>query len=86
MGGEVQALGIISVSIVLNLSLGFYKQGSKSLVKGQAVLTIEVEVLFFSVTASVTVERSFSGSESDPRFIDFIPTVDVWNSYAEAFA
>lgn len=86
MGGEVRALGIISVSIVLNLSLGFYKQGSTSLVKGQALLTIEVEVLFFSISASVTVERSFAGSESDPRFIDFVPTPDVWNAYAEAFA
>jgi hypothetical protein len=86
MGGEVQALGIISVSIVLNLSLGFYKQGSTSLVKGQAVLTIEVEVLFFSVSASVTVERSFAGSESDPRFIDFIPNAAVWKAYADAFA
>lgn len=86
MGGEVQALGIISVSIVLNLSLGFYKQGTKSLVKGQALLTIEVEVLFFSISASVTVERSFDGSDSDPRFVEFVPTVDVWNEYAEAFA
>ena len=86
MGGEVQALGIISVSIVLNVSLGFYKQGSTSLVKGQALLTIEVEVLFFSISASVTVERSFAGSESDPRFIDFVPTPDVWNAYADAFA
>lgn len=86
MGGEVQALGLISVSIILNLSLGYYKQGTTSVVKGQAVLTVEVDIAFFSVSASVTVERSFAGSESDPRFIDFVPTPAIWQSYADAFA
>ncbi len=56
------------------------------MVKGQAVLTVEVDIAFFSVSASVVVERSFAGSESDPRFIDFVPTPAVWHDYANAFA
>ena len=86
MGGEVQVLGILSVSITLHLSLGYYKVGTVSEVRGQATLVIEVELLFFSASVNLTVERRFAGTESDPTFADLIPTAALWADYAEAFA
>lgn len=86
MGGEVQALGIISVSILLHLSLGYYKVGSVSEVRGQATLVIEVELLFFSASLNVTVERRFGGAAADPKFADLIPSAELWSEYAAAFA
>lgn len=86
MGGEVQVLGIISVSITLHLSLGYYKVGAVAEVRGQATLAIEIEILFFSASVNLTVERRFGGTEADPTFADLIPGSDVWTEYAEAFA
>jgi hypothetical protein len=86
MGGEVQVLGIVSVSITMHLSLGFYKVGTVSEVRGQATLVIEIEILFFSASVNLSVERRFAGTESDPTFADLIPSASVWDEYAEAFA
>ncbi len=86
MGGEVQVLGIISVSITLHLSLGYYKVGAVAEVRGQATLVIEIELLFFSTSVNLTVERRFGGSEADPTFGDLIAAQSVWDDYAEAFA
>jgi hypothetical protein len=86
MGGEVQVLGIISVSILMHLSLGYYKVGTVSEVRGQATLVIEIELLFFSTSVNLTVERRFGGAEADPTFQDLIPTKAVWAAYADAFA
>jgi hypothetical protein len=86
MGGELQVLGIVSVSVTLHLSLGYYKVGTVSEVRGQATLVIEIEFLFFSASVNLTVERRFGGSASDPTFADLIPSPDVWDEYAEAYA
>lgn len=86
MGGEVQVIGLISVSILMHLSLGYYKVAKVSEVRGQATLVIEVEILFFSTSVNLTVERRFGGAEADPTFANLIPTASLWDSYAEAFA
>jgi len=86
MGGEIQVLGIISVSILMHLSLGYYKVGTVSEVRGQATLVVEVELLFFSASVNLTVERRFGGAEADPTFHDLIPAPALWQSYADAFA
>ena len=86
MGGELSVLGIVSVSITLHLSLGYYKTAGQSEVRGQATLKIEVELLFFSIGVSVQIERSFGGSEADPSFADLIPDQSTWSSYCAAFA
>ena len=85
MGGELSVLGLISVSVTFHLSLGYYKENAMSFVRGQATLTIEVEVLFFSTSVKLQVERKFSGSESDPTFAMLIPDQGVWTEYCEAF-
>ncbi|MEO1538905.1 MAG: hypothetical protein AAFU59_00890 [Pseudomonadota bacterium] len=86
MGGELSVLGLISVSVTLHLSLGYYKADAKSFVKGQATIKIEVQVLFFSTTVKVTAERKFSGSDSDPTFAQLITDQSTWDRYCAAFA
>jgi len=84
--GELSILGIISASLTFNLQLSYLKEGGKSVVWGEATLTIEIEVLFFSASVEVRCRREFGGSESDPKFIDQIPSQAVWAEYCEAFA
>ncbi|WP_299406930.1 hypothetical protein [uncultured Roseobacter sp.] len=85
MGGELSVLGLISVSVTFHLSLGYYKEAGNSYVKGQATLTVEVEVLFFSASVKLKVERKFSGSPGDPTFAQLIPDATVWEDYCSAF-
>jgi hypothetical protein len=85
IGGEVSVLGIISISIDLNLSLTYEVSNGKEMVQGRATLSISVHILFFSVSASVSVEKSFGSSAGDPKVDQLISVVD-WARYAEAFA
>ncbi len=86
--GELSILGLISVSLTFNLQLSYLKDqpAKKSTVWGEATLTVEIEILFFSAEVSVKCRREFAGSESDPRFVDFIPNETVWLQYCNAFA
>ncbi len=56
-GGSLSVLGLITISAEFYMSLN-YDDGR---VWGQASLTVEVEVLFFSKTVCITVEREFAG-------------------------
>jgi hypothetical protein len=85
IGGEVSVLGILSISIDLNLSLSYIQVGSDSKVQGRATLTISVHVLFFSVSASVSVEKSFGSAKGDPKVRQVIGPSD-WALYAMTFA
>jgi hypothetical protein len=86
--GEVEVLGIASASITLELSLT-YDTGTGKLV-GRASLVVEVEVAFFSVSVTITVERKLAGSQGDPALIDIWPPddggQDMWNTYYSSFA
>lgn len=84
--GELSVLGIISVSLTFNLQLSYLKQGSKSSVWGEATLTVEIEILFFSASVSVQCRREFGGSPSDPTFADALPVPALWSDYCSAFA
>jgi hypothetical protein len=68
MGGELDVLGLISASIELYLELR-YDNGEAV---GSATLSIEVEVLFFSITVEISCERRFAGSQGDPTFDDML--------------
>jgi hypothetical protein len=83
LGGHLSVLGIITISAEFNMSLTYDIPNDK--VWGQATLTVKVEILFFSVSVDLHVERKFKGSAGDPRFADLM-TEDDWNQYAEAFA
>lgn len=96
MGGRLSVLGLISVSLVFHLSLAYESQAledksdgspnSVSRLFGQASLVVEIEILFFSKSVRVKVEKTFAGSKADPLFVDFIPRQSVWGNYCDAFA
>lgn len=86
MGGELSVLGLITVSVKFYLALSYHKAGGMAELRGQASLIVEIEILFFSTSVTLTVERRFGGSEADPKFIDFIPDQATWTRYAAAFA
>jgi hypothetical protein len=90
--GEVELLGIASVSLTCELSLTYRdKGGGKDEMYGQAKVTLEVEVAFIEYSESFTVERHFAGSAGDPPMRDAldIPASGhskAWADYCLAFA
>lgn len=86
MGGHLSVLGLITVSLVFHLGLTYEKTEGHTRLFGTATLTVEIDILFFSISQDVSVEREFSGSDADPAFIDFVPTESVWADYCDAFA
>lgn len=83
MGGSLSVLGLIKISVEFNLSFTYDSDHNKAY--GRATLTVQVEVLCFSKSVELTVERAFGGS-GDPHFGDMFSTPDTWSSYALAFA
>jgi len=47
---------------------------------------VQVEIVFFSVSVEITVEKAFGGSSGDPTFGQLFPASATWEEYAEAFA
>lgn len=84
IGGEVSVLGIISISIDLNLSLSWIHTSQGNKVQGRATLSISVSILFFSISVSVSVERSFGSGSGDPGIAD-VMTAGDWSQYCLAF-
>jgi hypothetical protein len=92
MGGELEVLGIVSISVEFYLSLS-YESGSigppsvPSKVWGEAALTVKIKVALFSKTVTMSVRREFS----DPERITFAQrmTQEMWEGeggYCDAFA
>ncbi|MEW9873097.1 hypothetical protein [Arthrobacter sp. HS15c] len=87
--GEVDVLGLISASITLELSLVYHFETGKLI--GRASLVVEVEVLFFSASVEISVERKLAGSKGDPTMYQVMPpdadgmNAD-WAEYCGAFA
>jgi hypothetical protein len=80
--GELDVLGLISISAQFFLELS-YKSGPDR-VSGTASLTVEVEVLFFSESVTVTVQREFAKG-ADPKFEDVVHEPNQWGAYCTAF-
>jgi hypothetical protein len=59
MGGSLEVLGIITLSIEFYLGMEF--QITENELWGQAKLTVKVEVLFFSASVELSVERRLAG-------------------------
>lgn len=85
IGGEVSVLGIISISLDLNISLSWQHSDQGNVIEGRATMTVSVHVLFFSAAVQLSVERSFSAGAGDPRVAQLV-TVVQWAEYAGAFA
>ena len=84
LGGELEVLGIVSISVEFYMSLTYADEGGNSKVWGEATLTVEVEVLFFSKSVSMTVRREFA--DPDPIKFAMLMSKDEWEEYCEAFA
>jgi hypothetical protein len=82
LGGNMSVLGLISVSIELNLSFT-YKDPGKAY--GRAVITVEIDIFLFSTSVEVECERQFAGSSSDPPFEALMPP-GPWHEYCAAYA
>ena len=83
LGGRLSVLALIRVSIEFNLS--FTYNGATGKAYGRATLTVMVEVLLFSASVDLTVERAFGGA-GDPLFIQTFDTAQRWHDYASAYA
>jgi hypothetical protein len=82
-GGSLCVLGIVTVSIEFYLGLTYDFGSGKAW--GEARVTVEIEVLLFSGSVTVTMRRQFKGSTGDPPFGELMPH-PRWAAYAEAFA
>ncbi|MCC6606480.1 MAG: hypothetical protein IT327_24950 [Anaerolineae bacterium] len=84
--GSLSVLGIITVSLEFYLGLSYASKGITphgGTLWGQASLTVKIEILFFSTSVSVSMEKEFAGS--DPMFRDMLTPAD-WVEYTDAFA
>ncbi len=87
--GEVDVLGLISASITLELCLTYHFETGKLV--GRASLVVEIDILFFSASVEITVERKLAGSKGDPTMYQVMPpdgdglNAD-WAAYCGAFA
>ncbi|QNI37036.1 hypothetical protein [Edaphobacter albus] len=84
MGGYLSILGLIKISLEFMLSFTYH--GAKDKAYGRATLTVKIEILFFSKSVEVTVEKSFGGHSGDPKFLQVFTDAPVWAEYAGAFA
>ena len=66
--GEVEALGVVSVTIELYLEMK-YETGSGKCV-GTATIKIDIDVTLFSTTISITCSKKFAGSGPDPTLAE----------------
>lgn len=82
MAGEVEVLGLITVSC--ELYLGFEYQGNGKCT-GTAMFRAEIDLLVFSGTVTKELRRTFGG-DNDPTFAELLPAPAVWAEYCEAYA
>jgi len=84
--GSLSVLGIITVSLEFYLGLTYASKGISphgGALWGQAKLTVKIEILFFSTSVSISMEREFAGS--DPTFRQLVAP-SAWAQYCDAFA
>ncbi|MDA2394496.1 hypothetical protein PDN30_15985 [Bacillus cereus] len=82
-GGSLEVLGIISISAEFYLGLCYNIKRHKAW--GQATLTVQVEVLFFSTSVDLKIEKEFSGTDADPTIVEMLDE-SQWIEYCSAFA
>jgi hypothetical protein len=97
--GRLSVLGLISVSAEFHVDLTYVKQNGQATITGHAVLSVSIDIFFFSETVSVQFEKTFVGGDSPsaaPRlaaagtsggnnFGDLVSRAD-WRAYCAAFA
>jgi IPT/TIG domain-containing protein len=94
VGGSVELLGVVSISIELFLQLQYTTD--KSVITGTASLTVGVHVLFTDTSVTLSVHKEFQLSEgvaphalattAVPVSFDEVMTPADWERYCRAFA
>ncbi|HEV2863512.1 MAG TPA: hypothetical protein VGX48_21035 [Pyrinomonadaceae bacterium] len=84
--GVLEVLSLIAISTEFYLGLSYSKVGPSNRFWGQASVTVEVEVAFFSKSVSMTVEREFAGGDGDPTFQQLMSEKQYVEEYRAAFA
>ncbi|HIP49493.1 MAG TPA: hypothetical protein EYG92_11085 [Lutibacter sp.] len=86
MNGKLSVLGLIHVSVEFYLALdAVIVEGKVEKMVGTATLKVKVEVLFFSKTVRIIVQRELQGADADPKFVEMVEA-DDWQQYCLAFA
>jgi hypothetical protein len=81
--GNLEVLGIISMSIVFYLGLTY--QSPPAAAYGTASVTVTVSVLCFSASVSLTVTKQIAGGDPTIPFTDAISPAD-WRQFCASFA
>lgn len=84
--GVLEVLSLVAISTEFYLGLTYSKVGQSNRFWGQATVTVEVEVAFFSKSVSLTVEREFAGGDGDPTFQQLMSEKQYVEEYRAAFA
>jgi hypothetical protein len=87
--GEVDALGVVTVSIELYLELHYEFSSHKCV--GSATITVEVDCTLFSTSVDITATKKFAGSGPDPTMAELLDVTPAgtsadWETYCAAFA
>jgi hypothetical protein len=82
MGGHVNVLGIITITVEFKLALQYINDGGQSKLAGEASLVVKVEVLFFSASVTLKVRKEFAGSSGSG--IQTCELEETGNRYASA--
>lgn len=94
--GQLNVLGLITISAEFYLALSYTSDGGSNKVAGDASLTVEIDILFFHKSVSLSVHKEFAGpsgqrslraaaTAAPPKFGDQL-SQDDWNTYCDAFA
>lgn len=81
--GELRVMGIVSLTLTFKMSLTYVFDQDKAV--GKATMTVEIQVLVFSGSVTIEVERKFGGS-NDPTFGQVVTSQGQWDTYCDAFA
>jgi hypothetical protein len=101
LGGSLEFLGIVSISVDFHLELIYASDNGKSSLSGEASLTVEVKLIFFSVSVTAgPIRKTFAGNDTHSSNVhhaihdasdNSIPIADImqpdtWAAYTAAFA
>jgi hypothetical protein len=90
VGGAVEVLGLICVSIEMRMQLNWISSSGK--LEGIASIIVEIELFFFEESVEISCRRTFAGSAGDPTFAQIMgpekddPAYFPWREYCQAFA
>jgi hypothetical protein len=96
IGGSVEVLGLVSVSVELRVELAYVDDNNQNRLVGRAKLVIEVDVLVFSDSVELDSGEWILAGHEGPRIAHAAPFLDthdaldhgldLWKDYRKAFA